>query len=563
MASAPPRLGRSGRFAAVAAVAAMKLHHRRFELAFEQLRQHRLRLLHGLLDQLQLGLRRLTQHEADHRVPVARMADAQAQTPEVGRAQMSDEIAQAVVPGVTAAQFELGLTRRQIEFVMRHQNVLRRDFVEAGERADGLAGSVHIGAGLEQPKLMPLQTHPGDIAEKTALGLEADARGGGDLIDQPEAGVVAIEGVFLPGIAQADEKLNHAKSTGMKRDSLSARLTLEQTTERGLRREFAVEQTAHRFGDRHGHAVRAGELQGRLRGMHALGHMPQRGHDMVEPLPLRQRQADAAVARQIAGGGQYQIAQTAQAHEGIGLPAQRHAQPRKLGQPTGDERRARVVAQAHAVTHPGSDGQHILHRAAHLHAHDIGRGVDAHCSVMQGRHGRLTQRGVGASQSERHGQTASDLQRKTRAGERTGRRRRIHASEHGVDHRMRQQPAALLKALAQPDQLLHARALRLVGVENPHRLRGGPQAGDRHRQQQQAVGAGCVAQRRVEVGRNGQSRRQGHIRQIGGIDPLRLQALHLRRVAAPEQDGLMRRDLTGDARAPGTGAEHSQRARRL
>ena len=49
------------------------------------------------------------------------------------------DVAQTVVTGVAAAEFELGFARHDVEFVMRHQNFLRLDFEEPGQRADRLA----------------------------------------------------------------------------------------------------------------------------------------------------------------------------------------------------------------------------------------------------------------------------------------------------------------------------------------------------------------------------------------------------------------------------------------
>ena len=51
--------------------------------------------------------------------------------------------------------------------------------------------------------------------------------------------------------------------------------------------------------------------------------------------PSGEQPADRAVARQIAGRGQHQIAEARQAHEGLGACAEREAQARHLGQARG------------------------------------------------------------------------------------------------------------------------------------------------------------------------------------------------------------------------------------
>ncbi|KAG1238572.1 hypothetical protein G6F68_018753 [Rhizopus microsporus] len=87
------------------------------------------------------------QHEVRHllgQIQGARMADADAQAPEVGTAQHCLNILQAIVAGMAAALLELHLARQQVQFVMQHQHLLGLQLVEAGQRADRLAGFVHI-----------------------------------------------------------------------------------------------------------------------------------------------------------------------------------------------------------------------------------------------------------------------------------------------------------------------------------------------------------------------------------------------------------------------------------
>jgi hypothetical protein len=61
------------------------------------------------------------------------MADAEAQAPVVVRAQALRDVAQAVVPRDAAALLDLGGAGREIQLVVHHQDLGRRDLEEAGQ----------------------------------------------------------------------------------------------------------------------------------------------------------------------------------------------------------------------------------------------------------------------------------------------------------------------------------------------------------------------------------------------------------------------------------------------
>ena len=77
-----------------------------------------------------------------------------------------------------------------------------------------------------------------------------------------------------------------------------------------------------------------------------------------------QRQADLAVARQLAGAGQHQVAQAGQAGQGQRVAAQAGGQAAHLVQAAGDQAGAGVVAEAQSVGAAGGDGDDVLQRAA-------------------------------------------------------------------------------------------------------------------------------------------------------------------------------------------------------
>ncbi len=79
------------------------LHHRALHLAIQQQVQRLQRQRHALLDRLAVLLRGPSQDIVDHLGLHPRVADAKAQTPEVGAAELGDDVLQTVVAGVAAA----------------------------------------------------------------------------------------------------------------------------------------------------------------------------------------------------------------------------------------------------------------------------------------------------------------------------------------------------------------------------------------------------------------------------------------------------------------------------
>jgi hypothetical protein len=111
----------------------------------------------------------------------------------------------------------------------------------------------------------------------------------------------------------------------------------------------------------------------------------QRFDRLLQRAALRQQQADAAIAAQVAGRREHQVAQARKAHEGLGASAQRDARARHFGQAARDERRARIEPKREAVAQAGGDRQHVLHRAADFDAGEVVVGIDAHRRSVEGR----------------------------------------------------------------------------------------------------------------------------------------------------------------------------------
>ena len=137
------------------------------------------------------------------------MADADAQAPVVAAAELGVDVLQAVVAGVRAAELELDLARHQVELVVDDEDLLRLDLEEARQRRDRLAREVHERRRLEQPHRPAGDVDAHRLAEVAALGSERGLQPVGDLVDEPEAGVVARRRVFGAGVAEACDESNH------------------------------------------------------------------------------------------------------------------------------------------------------------------------------------------------------------------------------------------------------------------------------------------------------------------------------------------------------------------
>src|SRR5471032_2061780 len=135
------------------------------------------------------------------------MADADAQAPVILRAERGGDVLQAVVAARRAALLQPRDAGHQIELVVHHQHLVGRDLVETRQPADRLAGAVHEGLRLQQPHFVAGDGRLGEQRVEAALALQARAgQAAGQVVDQPEAGVVAGLFVFGAGIAEADDQ---------------------------------------------------------------------------------------------------------------------------------------------------------------------------------------------------------------------------------------------------------------------------------------------------------------------------------------------------------------------
>lgn len=103
---------------------------------------------------------------------------------------------------VAAALLQADASRRQIEFVVDDENFRWRNFVEICQSGHSLSRTVHESRRLQQPKFAGASR----LAEKLCLRREVDFHLRSQLVNEPEADIVACGFVFRSWIAQTDDE---------------------------------------------------------------------------------------------------------------------------------------------------------------------------------------------------------------------------------------------------------------------------------------------------------------------------------------------------------------------
>ena len=114
----------------------------------------------------------------------ARMADADAQAQKLGLPSAAWMSFRPPVAGVPAALLEFHLAGHKVQLVMQHQHGPGRE-PEARQRADRLAGTVHVGV-EQQQHVVRAQPGLGDHAEERLLQREGRAQIVGQVIGQQQ-----------------------------------------------------------------------------------------------------------------------------------------------------------------------------------------------------------------------------------------------------------------------------------------------------------------------------------------------------------------------------------------
>src|SRR5690606_18988438 len=148
------------------------------------------------------------QYVAGDLTAVAGVTDAQAQAVEaVLIAELGNDVAQPVVPAVSAALFELGDAGRHVEFVVGHQDGFRLDAEESRQRGDGLSAAVHEGGGDQQTNIAALM---GEFTRQVKILFvegQAHAFAVGQTLNEKSPCVMPGLVVFGAWITQADDQL--------------------------------------------------------------------------------------------------------------------------------------------------------------------------------------------------------------------------------------------------------------------------------------------------------------------------------------------------------------------
>src|SRR5579864_3092237 len=162
-------------------------------------------------------------------------ADADAQAGDLGGAQVLEDRLDATVAGRAAGAPQAQAAEGEVDLVVDHQHLLRRQAMALQQATRGEAAAVHVGLRLGEEDRERLAGRAlGRAGGLRAGGLgagglrccELDARGqgvalqaveaglpaAGQLLDHPEADVVASGAVLVSRVAQAQDQAVHASS---------------------------------------------------------------------------------------------------------------------------------------------------------------------------------------------------------------------------------------------------------------------------------------------------------------------------------------------------------------
>ncbi len=214
----------------------------------------------------------------------------------------------------------------------------------------------------------------------------------------------------------------------------------------------------------------------------------------------------------------------------------------------GEQGRARIQAEFHAIGQSGGNRHDVLECATHLDTDHIGASINARSMMVKGLDTAVSDPVVARGHGERNRQSGCHLLCKARTRERA----RPDAGPRLSDHLMGQQTATGFESLAQPD---HGRCVATTFSQ--HRLpsqclRHRPQASHRRGEHDQIDCGHGVRQAVGDVDRL----RQQHPGQITGIGTCASQRLHQRRIPCPQPDRMQLGSVPGQCRAPCAGTEH-------
>ena len=113
--------------------------HRLVEITVQCQRQRIDGRIHCLADRHVVVAPGTTQHPGHHAVLVTRVTDADPQPVELAMSEQTDGVTQAILAAMAAVELEPRRARRQVQLVMRNQQLLRLDLPEPQRSSDRLA----------------------------------------------------------------------------------------------------------------------------------------------------------------------------------------------------------------------------------------------------------------------------------------------------------------------------------------------------------------------------------------------------------------------------------------
>ncbi|RMR53962.1 hypothetical protein ALP85_05318 [Pseudomonas syringae pv. syringae] len=187
---------------------AVQVFHRPVPFTGEDIRQHAEGKVDTGVQFFLFGAWRSTQDKAGYLAGIARVANAKPQAMEcVLVAELRNDVAQPVMTAMAATHFEFGNARRQVQFVMRHQNRLDRDAIKARECRDSLAAAVHVSGGNQQTNILTLVREAPGQAKEFALGNEVNSLRRSNTLNKKSPCVMPGLFVFGAWISQAHDQL--------------------------------------------------------------------------------------------------------------------------------------------------------------------------------------------------------------------------------------------------------------------------------------------------------------------------------------------------------------------
>src|SRR5258707_15834039 len=118
---------------------------------------------------------------------------------------MRDRVAQAVMASMATALLQAHRADRQVELIMRDQDLFGRNLVELAQLANRQAAAIHISRRLEQHHFVSLDADLRGLARIFSIVAKLAAMAARKQVHEPETRVMPGHLMFRAWIAQADD----------------------------------------------------------------------------------------------------------------------------------------------------------------------------------------------------------------------------------------------------------------------------------------------------------------------------------------------------------------------